>query len=223
MREAMVRAGYRPAQLAVVPNPVTVHTDSRVQAENNHGFLYLGRLEETKGPDLACAAARAAGVPLLLAGTGALMDPLRAQYPEFEFLGAIPRSDVPQVMQRARCLLMPSRYPEPYGMVATEALWSGVPVICSDTALLANQIEAIEAGFGCPPRDVVRFSALLRELARDDLLVRRMSLNAVSRSREMGLTLSRWLDACQFQYTQCLTPDPQNATARDVAPEQAAS
>lgn len=45
---------------------------------------------------------------------------------------------------------MASRYPEPFGLVAAEASMSGLPVILSDTAFLAEEVEKLGSVFRCP-------------------------------------------------------------------------
>jgi glycosyltransferase involved in cell wall biosynthesis len=67
-------------------------------------------------------------------------------------------------------------------------------VIVSDTAFLAGDVIAAEAGFACDPRDTAAFAALLRRLSEDDALCRRLSLNAFERTRHIGLTMDEWID-----------------------------
>ena len=98
--------------------------------------LFVGRLVEAKGVRDAVAAWRRSGVdlPLVVAGTG----PLRAQLaagaderegPAIEVLGWVERDRLPGLYRRARALLMPSRWQEPFGIAGLEALSFGVPVV----------------------------------------------------------------------------------------------
>lgn len=48
-----------------------------------------------------------------------------------EFVGSLARSDVAQLMATTRCLVVPSLWQEPFGIVALEALASGCTVIAS--------------------------------------------------------------------------------------------
>ena len=41
---------------------------------------------------------------------------------------------------------MPSKYPEPFGLVAAEAICSGIPVIVNDSAFLAEEIQSLDLG-----------------------------------------------------------------------------
>ena len=99
-------------------------------------MLFVGRLVEAKGVRDAVAAWRRSGVglPLVLAGTGPLRAELAAQAgrgegPELEVLGWVERDRLSGLYRRARALLLPSRWQEPFGIVGLEALSFGVPVV----------------------------------------------------------------------------------------------
>jgi glycosyltransferase involved in cell wall biosynthesis len=53
-----------------------------------------------------------------------------ATIPGAHWLG--PRTDLPDVLADLDCFVLPSTEPEPYGLVAVEALASGVPVVMTD-------------------------------------------------------------------------------------------
>ena len=200
MRPYLVRGGVPEAAVVTLPNPVMPFLAARATAERNKGFLFVGRLQAGKGPDLAAAAAARAGVPLTLVGEGALSEAIRRDYPQAVCVGRLSPDEIAPLAASARALVMPSRYPEPYGLVAAEALWSGLPVIAADTAFLSADIVAAEAGFACPPRDTAALAECMRALASDDVLAERMSRNAYERTRSIGLTLPAWMDALEAVY-----------------------
>lgn len=202
MRPFLMRAGIASSAITALPNPVTPYSATRIAAEANAEFLFVGRLEATKGPDLAAAAARAAGVPMRFVGDGVLRAELEARYPEFHFTGRLDAAGIARAAATARALVMPSRYPEPYGLVAAEALWSGLPVIAADTAFLTPDIVAAEAGWGVPPRDVDAFAQRLRVLADDNALARRTSIAAFEDTRAIGLSPDAWVDGLIDAYEQ---------------------
>lgn len=204
MRPFLMRAGIPSAAIEALPNPVEPWCDNRIEAERNDEILFVGRLEETKGPDLAAAAARAAGCRLRLIGDGVLRGSLETAYPEFAFMGHQPAAVIRTYAAQARMLVVPSRYPEPYGLVAAEALWSGLPVIITDTAFLADDIVAAGAGLAVEPRDTMAFAAAMRLIAGDDGLVQRMSHAAHKRTGGLALTPDAWIDRLIDAYTRRL-------------------
>jgi glycosyltransferase involved in cell wall biosynthesis len=200
MRPFLERGGVPGQAIVTVPNPVRPFLDRRATAETNREFLFIGRLENGKGPDLACAAARLAGAPLRIVGDGPMEAQLRRDYPEATFCGRLPHDAIAPMVAGARALVMPSRYPEPYGLVAVEALWSGVPVVAARTAFLTPDIEALGAGAACDPRDLPAFAQVLRTVAEDDLGARRMSLAAFEGTRHLGSTMDGWVQALLDNY-----------------------
>jgi glycosyltransferase involved in cell wall biosynthesis len=200
MRPHLRRGGVPDASIRTVPNPVEPFRSQRVVAEANREILFVGRLEDGKGPDLAAEAARRAGAKLRVVGDGPMRARLEREYPEIEFAGRRSREEIGELAANARALVMPSRYPEPYGLVAAEALWSGLPVILADTAFLAPEILAAGAGLACNPRDADALAAAMQRLLGDDGLARTMSLNAFERTGTVGLTPAAWIDALVNAY-----------------------
>jgi glycosyltransferase involved in cell wall biosynthesis len=121
---------------AVVPNPIDVE-DWPFRTEKAEHLLWLGRMTPVKGPDRAIAVARAAGVPLVLAGP---VQPGDQEYfdgrvrPHVDgtavtYVGEVGGREKAEIVAGARALLMPIRWEEPFGMVMVEALACGTPVI----------------------------------------------------------------------------------------------
>ncbi len=203
MRPYLARGGIQPSAIRTVPNPVHPFRAERIQAEQNAEFVFIGRLEDGKGPDLAAAAARRAGVTLRIIGDGPMRPMLEQTYPEVLFSGRRSWEEIGPLVARARALVMPSRYPEPYGLVAAEALWSGLPVIAAETAFLAHDIVAHDAGLACDPRDEQAFADALTRLG-DDEVVHRMSINAFEKTRGIGQTFDAWIDDLIANYAERL-------------------
>jgi glycosyltransferase involved in cell wall biosynthesis len=122
--------------LVAIPNPIEMRTWT-VRERKDDYVLWVGRMTSEKGPQRAIAAARAANVPLVMAG---VIQPGRQAFFDQEvaphidgdrvrFLGEIGGSGKRALFAGARALLMPIRWDEPFGMVMVEALACGTPVI----------------------------------------------------------------------------------------------
>lgn len=119
---------------------------------------------------------------------------LRQRYPEAVFEGRRTPEQIGAVARTARMLVMPSRYPEPFGLVAAEALWSGLPVIAAETAFLAPDIAAAKAGLAVNPRDADAFARAIAGILNDDGLCRGMSMAAFTATRAIALSPAEWTD-----------------------------
>lgn len=105
---------------------------------------YVGRLEPNKGIDVACRAAKLAGVALKVVGHG---DPTLVTYGDY--LGALEQPPTAKIMGRATALLAPTLYLEPFGSVVAEAALCGTPAITSDFGAFRETVEEGVTGFRC--------------------------------------------------------------------------
>jgi len=217
MRPMLARAGIPPDVIHPLPNPVTPFRTERITAERNDEVLFVGRIEATKGADLALAAARRAGMPIRLVGDGADRARLLAEYPEARFAGRLAPEAIGALAASARVLVMPSRYPEPYGLVAMEAALAGLPVVLPPSALLAPDLVAAGAGIAVDPRDTAAFAAVLAGLARDDACVETMSRAAFTGTRHLALSPEEWIDRLLAHYAARLAAAQASPGARSVS------
>jgi len=200
MKPMLLRAGIPAEAVHPLPNPVVPYSETRIAAERNREVLFVGRIEATKGADLALAAARQAGLPIRLVGDGADRARLAAEYPEARFAGRQAPPAIGVLAASARVLVMPSRYPEPYGLVAMEAALAGLPVILPPSALLAPDLVAAGAGIAVNPRDTAAFAAALAGLAADDAQTAAMSRAAFAGTRHLALSPEEWIDRLLAHY-----------------------
>ncbi len=223
MRPMLARAGIPAEAVHPLPNPVTPFSETRIPAERNAEVLFVGRIEATKGADLALAAARRAGMPIRLVGDGADRARLAAEYPEARFSGRLPPPEIGALAAAARVLVMPSRYPEPYGLVAMEAALAGLPVILPPSALLAPDLVAAGAGIAVDPRDTAAFAAALAGLRTDDARVAGMSHAAFTATRHLALSPDRWIDCLLAHYAARLDAAPGQVQAEAISPTASGS
>ena len=121
-------------------------------------FVWLGRFVPEKGPHLAIEAAQKAGVPLVLAGT--IDRHVRESVDYFEqmikphidqqqitYIGPVDMPQKMDVLSRARGLLNPIQWEEPFGMVMIEAMALGCPIIAFDRGAAPEIVAHGRSGF----------------------------------------------------------------------------
>jgi glycosyltransferase involved in cell wall biosynthesis len=115
-------------------------------------LIFVGRIDPQKGPDLAVGAATAAGLPIDIAGplTGkeffrTVLEPLITE--PHRYVGVIRGADKLERLGRACAMVMPSRWEEPFGMTAIEAMATGTPVVALRSGALPEIVEDGLTGF----------------------------------------------------------------------------
>lgn len=195
MIDGFSRAGYDAQLLQAVRNPALPFVEERVTTERNRSIFFIGRLEQEKGAQDALAAARRANVPLEIIGDGPMRAELQAQYPEMTFHGWREQREIGALIRHARALVIPSRLPEPFGLVAVEAAASGVPIVLTEMAFLADEIVARGMGLACNTQDIAAFAQALRSVADMPAEeMRRMSQRAFANGIKLANTQLDWAD-----------------------------
>lgn len=81
--------------------------------------------------------------------------------------------------------VVPSTEPEPFGMVAIEAMTAGVPVVAAAHGGLLDIVVDGETGILFPPRDTFALADAIERLASDAALRRRMGAAGAERQRAL--------------------------------------
>jgi glycosyltransferase involved in cell wall biosynthesis len=128
-------------------------------------LLYMGRIEEAKGPHLAVATAQTLGWPLTLAGP--IVDARyfeRSVKPhlggEVQYVGVVDHVTKVALMGDAACMLLPFTGPEPFGMVSIEAMACGTPVVALSSGALPEIVESGVTGYLATGPDALASLAL---------------------------------------------------------------
>jgi glycosyltransferase involved in cell wall biosynthesis len=157
--------------------------------------LFVGRVVRDKAPD-AFVSACAAALPLMPGWRAEIIgsDRFSVDSPDTAFvqmvrataeaagvamLGYRDHPDVLSAMRRAAIIVVPSRWQEPFGLVALEAMACGAAVIASNRGGLPE--VAGDAALYVDPDDPPAIATAIRTLARDE--ARRSALAEAGRAR----------------------------------------
>ncbi|WP_158276953.1 glycosyltransferase family 4 protein [Paraconexibacter algicola] len=175
--------------------------------------LFVGSVLPFKGVDVlldAHARLGAAAPPLVLLGSGR---PDRLG-PRVHAVGPRPHPEVMAAWRHAQVGVIPSRWPEPFGQVAVEAMASGVPLVASDTGGLRDIVVDEHTGLLVPPGDPVELAAALARLLADDALRARLAAAGPVRARRYHV--ARFVDRLEEIYADAVAA-PAAGNSRPVA------
>lgn len=174
----------------VIPNPYREDIFSEIpEITRDKELVFLGRLVSDKGADLllrSMAKLKALGITpkLTIIGIGPEEANLRQQASRLEidekvdFVGAKVEKELVQLLNAHQILVVPSRWQEPFGIVALEGIACGCVVVGSEGGGLKEAIGA--CGLTFPNGDVEALTQILVELLTNPSKLSTYRANAAS-------------------------------------------
>jgi glycosyltransferase involved in cell wall biosynthesis len=167
----MIRRGIPESRVEILHNPATFATLARSSTrESRRRIVYVGRLARNKGVDLLISAMANLpdSVELYVVGAGPEADSLsemarRVPYSQrIHLVGWKEPAEVRAIMSEAACLVVPSLWPEPFGLVVLEAFSLGCPVVAADTGGLRDLVIPGRTGYLFPPGSATGLAEQIR-------------------------------------------------------------
>lgn len=197
-------------------NGVELDDFPRVRHSGNY-VLAMGRICPEKGFHLAIEAAERAGEKLILAGAvfeypehrayfDAMIAPMLERERGFRFIGPVGGRRKRQLLDGAKCLLIPSQVNETSSLLAMEAMAAGTPVIAWRSGALPEIIEDGKTGFIVD--SVEEMADAIRESWHISRQVCRREAERRFDSREM---LARYLSLYERVAARAVEPELQAA------------
>jgi glycosyltransferase involved in cell wall biosynthesis/O-antigen/teichoic acid export membrane protein len=199
--ETLLLRDFRPTR--VVPNGYVTRPPARAtRADGGITVVFAGRLEHFKGPWILLDA-----VPSLLeahpevrftiCGAGPILDELTRRVETLglghavELTGWLDPAEVHSRIAGADVVVVPSVWPEAFGLTCLEAFAAGKPVVASAIGALPELVETEVTGLLVPPRDTPALAAALERLLGDPALRRRLGDSGRDRSAAYGIEAHR--------------------------------
>ncbi len=134
--------------------PVEKISPDRIGDQNRSYLLFLGRVSHAKGTADAIKIARAVNMPLKIAGK---IDANDAAYYEehvkgelhsgIEYVGEVGFKEKLELYRHAKAVVYPIHFEEPFGLVMTESLAAGTPLVALDRGsvreVLIDKVNAV--------------------------------------------------------------------------------
>jgi glycosyltransferase involved in cell wall biosynthesis len=145
-----------------MPRMRTIHhgVDSgmyRLQEKKQDYLAFLGRIAPAKGPHLAIEVAKKSGLPLKIAGE---IQPVYKEYWEsqikphvdgkfIEYVGQVDLKGKNELLGKARAMVFPIQWDEPFGLVLIEAMACGTPVLATPCGSVPEIVKDGVSGYIC--------------------------------------------------------------------------
>ena len=127
--------------------------------EKDNFLLFLGRLNYYKGVDIAIRISLDSGIPLKIAGPLPKKEKLAQEFyndkvkpflnDQIEHVGEVNDFQKRFLLTRAKALIVPNRWDEPFGLMIIEALACGTPIVASNKGSLKELILNNKTGILC--------------------------------------------------------------------------
>jgi glycosyltransferase involved in cell wall biosynthesis len=165
-------------------------------------ILFVGDIRPEKGVAILAEAVkemrtRGDNTPLVIVGER--MSAEIALPPETFELGPVPNPVVKALWRQATIGVVPSLWPEPFGLVAIEAMEAGCALVASDVGGL-SEILADDRGSLVPPGDVDRLASAMIDLLSDG--ERRSAQAAKALDSMKRFEVDRIVDQIEAEYQQ---------------------
>ncbi len=183
-RQELEPAGFPSARSFVKSNLVPP-----VETKNAGGdhVVFLGRLTESKGLRVLMAAwdryrgGEGANLHLAIAGTGPLEDEVTRwarTRPSVSVLGLLNRAQCSDLVGQARTVVVPSEWPEAFGLVVAEAMAAGVAPVATAHGAFVDLISDNVDGLLYAPGDDRALAEILRRVDSDPDWIARLGKEA---------------------------------------------
>ena len=170
-------------KIKVLHNGIDTKKYNPSYLDNNYA-IYFGRISREKGIEVLLTAYTLMSVEqnknsrlnmgLKIVGTGPLLEQLKNEYPQVEFLGYQTGNELKKLISESSFVVVPSQWNENCSMSVLESMAYGKPVIGSRIGGLPEQVEDNKTGFLFQMGNVEELKEKMILLAKNKELRREM-------------------------------------------------
>lgn len=192
MRDELLQNGFPEEKVHILPPVIRMDNPPPLPVPDEPKILYVGQLIRGKGVDLLLEAIKGLTCDFraTIVGTGNAEHRLKALCSKLgldnrvDFLGWVRNEDLGQFYSKAKVVVVPSRWPEPFGMIGLEAMHHGRPVVGFDVGGIPDWLEHMGTGLLVPEQDVGAFARALDRVLSETGLAIKLGQNGLKRVRD---------------------------------------
>lgn len=158
-KEKFIAHGLPPERLFVKGNFIDVNPIEKDSSEMPY-FLFVGRLDESKGMELVLNVAKKSPLKIKVIGEGEYTNFMLNQ-PNIDYLGRLSHEDTLRFISQAKALIFPSLWYEGMPMTILEAMSQKTVVIASDLGAMKSMLNHKETGLLFEPNQPIEALKLL--------------------------------------------------------------
>jgi glycosyltransferase involved in cell wall biosynthesis len=165
---------------AIVPYFPTMPAKQGSGHETRRRVVFAGRMVRTKGVDVLVRAGAEVDAEFVICGEGRELPAMRELSSSLgiaervRFAGWMDADGLAHELAEASLMVMPSLWPEPFGIVGIETFAAGRPAVASATGGIGDWLIDGTSGLAVPPGDVPALARALQDLLADPERQRRM-------------------------------------------------
>lgn len=181
MADTCINGGYSKEKFEVLCNFIDVEKVAKPNFKKEEYYCYLGRVTDVKGIRTLCKAASQLPYRLKVIGGGDILDELKAEYTEIEFLGQKDWNDFRPVLEGAKFMVLPSEWSENNPLTVIESQSLGTPVLGARIGGIPELIENGISGMTFTSGDVEDLKDKIMKMWDTSFDYEAIAKNAVAR------------------------------------------
>ena len=214
VRDQLLANGVESDSITVLPPVVKTSSREYVSPPQSRNLLYVGQLIRGKGVDLLIEAMRllAPDVRLSIVGKGNAENDLQRLVEKMglstqvTFHGWVQPERLTAIYDASDVVAVPSRWPEPFGMVGLEAMRRGRPVVAFDVGGISDWLCHGRSGFLVPEQNTKLFAQAIKQLFDSPWLASRMGIEG-RKIVESNFSFTEYINTLLHSFERDLEPN----------------
>jgi glycosyltransferase involved in cell wall biosynthesis len=182
IKDILVRSGLKKDLIEILPYFVEIPKNLPIRKTTAKAcILFVGRMEYEKGPAFLMSALSKieTSAKVVFAGKGPELGKLKKlarMLPnhDIEFLGWVDNDRLGHYYSMADLLVVPSVWPEPFGIIGIEAMAYSIPVVAFDVGGISEWLEDGKTGFLVERKNIAQLADRIELLLADKPLAKRL-------------------------------------------------